>query len=124
MMGFLIADVSSYPISLRLTTPDLRIVGLRLPFHDAPPMSRLPEIKKTKVNANNKLYPTLLDQSEGFTQACSRAACDGDRADSGAKTMINRRFSVLCLLLAAATSVSSQQVEWKDPSPRGEVHHG
>jgi hypothetical protein len=31
-------------------------------------MSRLPETKKTKVNVNNTLYPTLLDRSEGFTQ--------------------------------------------------------
>ena len=31
--------------------------------------------------------------------------------------MSHRRFSVLCLLLAVATSASSQQVEWKDPSP-------
>jgi len=31
--------------------------------------------------------------------------------------MSHCRFSVLCLLLAVATSASSQQVEWKDPSP-------
>jgi pimeloyl-ACP methyl ester carboxylesterase len=31
--------------------------------------------------------------------------------------MINCRFLVLCLLLAVVTSASSQQVEWKDPSP-------